>query len=1101
MIKTGSYFAYNINIWYFCSAKKLKKHIIMKILKLIIPCIILTINILQATDNPLWLRYPSISPDGTQIAFCYKGDIYTAPVTGGEAKQITMHVAHDYMPVWSPDGKSIAFASNRFGNFDIYITSATGGNATRLTTFSGAESPYSFTPDGKSVVIGAKIQAPVASVAFPSAVMAELYKIPVSGGRPEQIIATPAENIFFAKNGQSFVFQDRKGQEDRFRKHHKSSVTRNIWLYDIAAKKFTELIADNNENTNPVLSPDNSTVYFLSERSGNNNVHSFQLNNPSNVTKLTDFKVNPVRFLSIANNGTLCFGYDGEIYTMPTNGKPQKLSVKIVEDEKRNDIEALSNQNISTRDISSDGKQVASVMRGEIFVSSTDYKYTKQITNSATQDNMPSFSADGKSLVYASEKSGIWSLYIAKISRPEEMYFFNATLIDEEPLFKPSETERMYPKYSPDGNEIAFIEDRKQLMVYNIADKKVRRITDGSGHPNSSGEVDYEWSPDGKWFTIVYTANKHEPYYDIGLVSAQGGEVFNLTGSGYTNSNPRWVLEGNAILFSSERYGMRNHASWGSLNDAMIIFMNQKAYDKFRLNEDDYKLLQEEEKALKNDKKEPEAKADSTKKSSKDIIVELKNIEDRIIRITPNSSELGGAILTNEGDKLYYLASFEKGYDLWSINTRTRETKLEIKDAGNGQLVLDKEGKVLYLLGRSPQKITLASNKKEPITIAARMDLDLAAEREYMFNHVWTQELKRFYVKEMHGVDWNLMKKTYYKFLPYINNNFDFAELLSEFLGELNTSHTGGRYTPQPQNPDATAVLGLLYSWNYNKDGLLIDEVIEKGPFDNANTKVKAGCVIEAINGEKILAGKDYFSLLNKQAGQNTLVSLHNPATGERWSEVIKPITQAAQNDLLYRRWVKMREADVERLSGGRLGYVHIQSMGDPSFRSIYSDILGRFNNKEAIVIDIRFNGGGRLHEDLEILFSGQKYFTQVIRDVESCDMPSRRWNKPSIMLVGEASYSNAHGSPWVYRKMNIGKLVGMPVPGTMTSVSWETLQDPTLVFGIPIVGYKLPDGSYLENQQLEPDFKVANAPDRIVTGQDQQLEKAVAELLRELKK
>jgi C-terminal processing protease CtpA/Prc len=175
--------------------------------------------------------------------------------------------------------------------------------------------------------------------------------------------------------------------------------------------------------------------------------------------------------------------------------------------------------------------------------------------------------------------------------------------------------------------------------------------------------------------------------------------------------------------------------------------------------------------------------------------------------------------------------------------------------------------------------------------------------------------------------------------------------------------------------------------------------------------------------------------------------------------------------------------------------------MGDPSFRSIYSDILGRFNNKEAIVIDIRFNGGGRLHEDLEILFSGNKYFTQVIRGVESCDMPSRRWNKPSIMIVGEASYSNAHGSPWVYRNTNIGKLVGMPVPGTMTSVSWETLQDPTLVFGIPIVGYRLPDGSYLENQQLEPDFKVANAPDRMAAGQDQQLEKAVEELLRGLKK
>jgi len=1088
----------------------------MKFLNLLFACFILALNSLQATNNPLWLRYPSISPDGSQIAFCYKGDIFTVPVAGGEAKQITMHVAYDYLPVWSPDSRNIAFASNRFGNFDVFIIPASGGNAKRLTTFSGAESPYAFTPDGKYVVFGAKIQAPAASAAFPSAVMSELYKAPVSGGRPEQIIATPAENIFFAKDGQRFVFQDRKGQEDRWRKHHKSSVTRNIWMYDIATKKFSELIDFACENTNPVLSPDNSTVYFLSERTGTYNVHSFPLNNPSATTQITNFKVNPVRFLSIANNGMLCFGYDGEIYTMAVNGKPQKISVRIIEDEKRNEIEALNNQSVNTQAVSPDGKQVASVMRGEIFISSTEYKYTKRITNSVAQDNMPSFSSDGKSLVYASEKSGVWSLYIAKINRPEESYFFNATLIDDEPLFKPSETERMYPKYSPDGKEIAFIENRKQLMVYNIADKKVRRITDGSGHPNSSGDIDYEWSPDGKWFAIVYTANKHDPYTDIGIVNSQGGEIINLTNSGYISSNPRWVLDGEAILFRSDRYGMRNHASWGSLNDAMIVFMNQKAYDKFRLSEDDFKLLQEEEKAKKketkkddkkddkkdtknDDKKESEAQSDSTKKSNKIIEIELKNIEDRILRVTPNSSDLGDAILTNEGDKLYYLASFEKGYDLWSINVRTRETKLEIKDAGNGSLILDKEGKILYLLGRSPQKITLSSNKKESISIAAQMDLDLAAEREYMFNHVWIQELKRFYTKDMHGTDWNLMKNTYSKFLPYINNNFDFAELLSEMLGELNASHTGGRYSPQTQNPDVTAVLGLLFSWNHKNDGLLIDEIIEKSPFDNADSKVKAGCILEAINGEKILAGQDYFPLLNKQVNKNTLVSFYNPATKERWNEVIKPISQSEQNDLLYKRWVKIREADVERLSGGRLGYVHIQSMGDPSFRSIYSDILGKFNNKEGIVIDTRFNGGGRLHEDLEVLFSGQKYFTQVIRGIESCDMPSRRWNKPSIMIVGEANYSNAHGSPWVYRHTNIGKLVGMPIPGTMTSVSWETLQDPSLVFGIPIVGFRLQDGSYLENQQLEPDFKIANSPDRIVTGQDQQLEKAVEELLKEL--
>ncbi|GHT87817.1 tricorn protease [Bacteroidia bacterium] len=1071
----------------------------MKFLTFLTFFLVLSLNTLFAENNPLWLRYPAISPDGSQIAFSYKGDLYTIPVSGGDAKQLTMHVAHDYMPVWSPDGQNIAFASNRFGNFDIYLTSVNGGNATRLTTFSGAESPYTFTPDGKYIVFGAKIQAPAASAAFPSPVMSELYKVSVSGGRPEQLLATPAENIFFTKDGKRFVYQDRKGQEDRLRKHHQSSVTRNIWMYDLTTQKFTELISDPGEDNYPVLSPDNATIYFLSERSGTYNVHSFPLDNPSQVTQVTDFKINPVRFLTIANNGTLSFGYDGEIYTQAVNGKPQKLNVRITEGEKRNEIEELSGNTANVQTVSADGKQVAAVVRGEIFVSSTDYKYTKRITHSAAQDNMPSFSADGKSLVYASEKSGVWSLYIAKISRPEEPYFFNATLINDEPLFKPSDTERMYPKYSPDGKEIAFVEDRHQLMVYNIATKKVRAITDGSGNPDTDGEIEYEWSPDSKWFTLTYTPNKHYPYTDIGLVSAQGGTITNLTNSGYTDDSPRWVLNGDAILFSSERYGMRNHASWGSLNDAMIVFMNQKAYDKFRLSEDDFKLLQEEEKAKKKGKKDSEAEEDSIKKKVKDILVELKNIEDRILRLTPNSSDLGDAALTNAGDTLYYLASFEKGYDLWSLNTRTRETKLKVKDAGRGSLLLDKEGKTLFLLGRNPQKITLAGGKKEAITVAAQIDLDLAAEREYLFNHVWTQELKRFYNVKMHGTDWDLMKKTYSKFLPYINNNFDFSEMLSELLGELNTSHTGGRYTPQPQNPDATAVLGLLFSWNYTKDGLLIDEVLEKGPFDNAESKVKAGNILEAVNGEKILAGQDYFPVFNKISDKLTLISFYNPVTKERWDEVVKPITQSEQTALLYKRWVKQREADVERLSGGRLGYVHIQSMGDPSFRSIYSDILGKFNNKEAIVIDTRFNGGGRLHEDLEILFSGKKYFTQVIRGVETCDMPSRRWDKPSIMITGEANYSNAHGSPWVYRHQNIGKLVDMPVPGTMTSVSWETLQDPTLVFGIPIVGYQLPDGSYLENQQLEPDFKIANDPDKIVTGEDQQLGKAVEELLKQL--
>ena len=274
---------------------------------------------------------------------------------------------------------------------------------------------------------------------------------------------------------------------------------------------------------------------------------------------------------------------------------------------------------------------------------------------------------------------------------------------------------------------------------------------------------------------------------------------------------------------------------------------------------------------------------------------------------------------------------------------------------------------------------------------------------------------------------------------------------------------------------------------------------MEKGPFDHARSKVKAGDIIEKIDGQEITPESDYSVLLNGKARKKTLVTLYNPQTKERWEEVVVPISNGVLNDLLYARWVKQRAADVDKWSNGRLGYVHIESMGDDSFRSVYSDILGKYNNREGIVIDTRFNGGGRLHEDIEILFSGKKYFTQVVRGREACDMPSRRWNKPSIMVQCEANYSNAHGTPWVYSHQKIGKLVGMPVPGTMTSVSWETLQDPTLVFGIPVIGYRLPDGSYLENSQLEPDIKVANSPETVVKGEDTQLKAAVDELLKEI--
>ena len=821
--------------------------------------------------TPLWMRDARISPNGTEIVFCYKGDIYKVPAQGGTAVQLTTQASYEANPVWSPDGKQIAFASDRNGNFDLFI-------------------------------------------------------MPADGGRTEQVLATPAEWVCFDKSGKNFLYQDRKGFEDEWRKHHTSSITRDIWLYNTQSGKHTNLTNREGEDRNPVYAPDGNSVYFLSERNGGSfNVYNFSLNTsqtsnlPQEVKAVTTFRTHPVRFLSISDKGTLCYTYDGELYTQEANARPKKVNVELVRDDEKEIASLKFSQGATSASVSPDGKQVAFIVCGDVFVTSTDYTTTKQITNTPGKEAAVSFAPDNRTLVYASERTGNWQLYTAKIARKEEANFPNATLIEEEVLLPSKTVERAYPQYSPDGKELAFIEDRNRLMVLDLKTKKVRQVTDGSTWYNTGGGFDYEWSPDGKWFTLEFIGNRHDPYSDIGIVSAQGGTITNLTNSGYISGSPRWVLDGNAILFQTERYGMRAHASWGSQQDVMLVFLNQDAYDRYRLSKEDFELLKELEKEQKkakdgdkkkdvNKSKKDEADEDKSsedKADKKDIVVEINGIEDRIVRLTPNSSDLGSAILSKDGENLYYFSAFEGGYDLWKMNLREKDTKrLHKLNTGWASLMLDKKGDIFLLGSRMMQKMDAKSDALKSISYQAEMKMDLAAEREAMFDHVYKQHQKRFYNLTMHGVDWDAMTAAYRKFLPHIDNNYDFAELLSEWLGELNVSHTGGRYSPRGGG-DVTSNLGLLFDWNYQEKGMKIAEVIEKGPFDHSRTKVKAGCIIEKINGEELAPDKDITALLNNKAGKKTLVSLYNPQNKERWEEVVMPITSGRLNGLLYKRWVK----------------------------------------------------------------------------------------------------------------------------------------------------------------------------------------------------
>ena len=1057
-------------------------------------------------QQALWLRYPAISPDGKTIAFEYKGDLYKVSSQGGEATQLTTHTAYDFKPVWSPDGKTIAFASDRFGNFDIYTIPSEGGEPKRLTFVSVNETPSCFSPDGKVIYFNAAIQDVPGNYQFPIGLLTELYTVPVSGGAIQQVLSTTAEDAQINRANNKIFYQDRKGYEDPFRKHHTSSIARDVWVYDMNTKKHTKLSSFAGEDRNPVLGSDEKYVYYLTEQFGSNmNVARFPVAHPDQVEELTHFKTNPVRFLSIANNNTMAFSYNGELYRLNAGNEPVKLKINILSDNSYNLTRHEVFQSGATdMAVSPNGKEVALIVRGEVYVTLVESNLTKRITNTPEQERSVSFSPDGRTLLYASERNNSWNIYQTKIVRPEEKYFSLATLLKETPLIT-TEAETFQPAYSPDGKEVAFLQNRTTLRVINLATKKVRTVLDGKyNYSYSDGDQWYRWSPDGKWFLVNYTTD-HLFRPEVGLVDAQGNQdIVNLTKSGYNDHSPKWMVGGKVVLWFSDKQGMRSHGSWGSMYDAYGLFLDKNAYDEFKLSKSEYDLLKTKKKTTPSKPEEKQTKKKKKKnkvkeeKPSNPVKIDWNGLEDRVVRFTINSSKLADAVLSKKGDKLYYLTSFEKGYNLWEHDFRKKTTKqLVTLKAGNGELTLSKDGKTLFVFSRGKIiKIDLGSKKQTRVSYSAEFNYDYLAEKSYIFEHAWRQMKEKFYNPNMHGVDWAMYKKNYQKFLPYINNNYDFAEMLSEMLGELNASHTGCRYYHRgDKSSDATAALGLLYDWDYTGAGMKIAEVLDKSPVLDENTKIKPGVIIEKINGKAITNNTRFYVLMNHQAGKRVLLSLYDGK--KRWDEIVKPIGLRAQNQLLYERWVKIMRAETDRLSGGRLGYVHVRGMNDASFREVYSDVFGRYAKKDGIIIDTRFNGGGWLHDDLAVLFSGKQYVTYAPRGVKMGYDPMSRWSKPTILLVSESNYSDASAFPYVYTTLKIGKTVGMPVPGTMTAVWWERQIDPGLVFGMPEVGSLDTHGKYLENQQLEPDFKVRQDYDVIIHREDQQLEKAVEELMK----
>lgn len=1099
-------------------------------------------------DEASWIRYPALSPDGNWITFSYGGDLWLAPV-GSEnttrASLLTTHEGYERSPVWSSDSKHIAFCADWYGQFDVFVTSVERAPARRLTFHSSDDTPTSFTPDGRSILFSSArvdgVQARIGTTFLP-----ELYRISVEGGMPELVLTTTAEYAQYNPDGNLLVYQDRKGYEDEWRKHHVSSVTRDLWVWDPGTGEHTKITDFRGEDRNPVWLADGETIVFLSEKGGTFNVWQTSIEDPKKSKVLTAHAIHPCRFLSAANDGTLAYTYNGGLWLRRPDRDSVPFSVHAQLDDRVNNVKReILAKGATEIAVSPNEEEVAFVLRGDLFAASLDHGTTKRLTATPEQERSLSWAKDGRTLYFAGERDESWNLYQVSLVREDEELFCRSTLLDEEPVLV-SEHETFQPVASPDGKWLAYVHDRDAIYVRNLESKTSKALVPADlNYSYADGDIDFSWSPDSAWLAFNYLPN-HRWGSEVGVASIATAEIVNVTLTGYDEGSSRWSPTGDALLFRSGRYGRQEHSGRGSDEDVFAVYLTQEAYDRAILSKEDFEALKKREEKEKKKKKKKDkekskeesasdedsgatekaqvAKADAEDRDEdgaekedeekvKPVVVETDGLEKRIRRLTLHSARTGDFALTPDGEHLIYLARVDRRWDLWVTHLRERSTKrlVELGDRGAGSFRMAKDGKSLVLrrqdgrlakvsISKGP-KGSPSSGKSKPIAFRAEMTIDGAAERAHLFEHVWRQVREKFYRDDLHGVDWVSMKENYAAFLPHLKNKRDFSELLSEMLGELNASHTGSRHRTRREDADQTASLGLLFD-GATENGLKVAEVLQDGPCDRAESKIVPGTILAKVDGVELGGGRNLWELLNRRADQPVLLTLQRAGEEDSWEEVIKPISRGKEGNLLYERWVRRSRELVKELSNDTIGYVHVRGMDDASYRHVYDEALGRFSDHKALIVDTRFNGGGWLHDQLITFLGGETYCQLKPRGKKAGQLggePITRWSQPVLVVQNEGNYSDAHFFPYSFRTLELGKLLGAPVAGTATAVWWERLMDGETVFGIPQVGVLDRNGDYLENQELFPDILVYNDPKSVAEGRDVQLERAVQVMFQEI--
>ena len=1020
-------------------------------------------------------RFPHICKG--KIAFSYHGDIWLANDDGSNVRRLTDNIADEVNPRFSPDGRWIAFTSDRAGNNDVYIIPAEGGEPTPLTFMTVNDDVQSWTPDGERVIFTSNR----GDFAWGS----PFYTVSKNGGLPVPMAMDQASFGMMSQDGRMVTFNRNSARYGR--KHYKGNSSADIFVQNLATKEITQITDTDPKNfrefrqdLSPMWGAD-GMIYFASERNGTFNIWKISPKGGA-ATQVTFHKKGGVQYPAMSPNGAdVIYECDFDLYKMKVaDAKPQRIALDLAFDPKQNLVTYLAaDSRADGFSPSPKGDYAAVDYHGEIFVVPTEEGLgeMKQVTSSPWRDRYEGYSPNGKYLAYISDESP-----------DEEIWLYSFDRSQRVKLTSLASTKNGFT-WSRDSKQLAFSADMK-LFVIDVETGAQLEIGQVPGGYSIS-----EFSPDNKWLVLSYRDENSNA--DIYLANIAEKKFVNVTKNPFRDANGALTPDGKYLVFLSNRAEGVQH-----LFKVALVRPVEDPDDPLVKE----RLKREDEARGRDREKEAAAAAAPA------LAVDADGIERRAVPLTSGANAVADFFLSKDGKTIYFTSSDDKGPGLFSIGFDGKD-KRKIADGAFGGLTPTEDRKfVFFRQQNNVYKMELAPNReKKKLAFNFKVTVDLRGEWEQIFEECWRVMRYRFYDPKMHGFDWAAIKKDYKPLLKFAGSYQDVYDIALAMIGELNASHTGVSGPDGPavaERPTTVQTRYLGFEMEPAGDYLRIGHIYRDGPADKEWLKLKTGDYVFAVNGQDVKAGENYWKVVSNLLNEYAVVrvgSEPNPKAPSARDVRIKTVTSLSS--IKYNEWVKNNRDYVDKMSNGQIAYVHIQSMNAPSLR-IFENEVSQFSNKKGIIVDIRYNGGGNTDQEILDILSRTPY------EYWNSRWGARSWGRrpqqaiagPKVMLVNWRSASDSEVTPQGFRDLGLGRIVGNPTAamviatGSYGLINGASIRTP----GSLVVTYdpNQPNnyGINMENFGVAPDVFVRNSPKDELDRFDRELDMAIKEALKMLK-